>query len=155
MALSDAMTPAAREYEISLQFMGPDVGSFPSSAPVGSTAITTLKFNSLRFDGGEELRDFSAGQQLQALERIVKQASGLSGSINLTSNPTFMRLYQTYGPLVTVIVTWDDQTDPGNDTTLTVKGIMRLPSMSFLDNPGTVDFEIRPYGVTPLMTFPA
>ncbi|RYG35200.1 hypothetical protein EON81_13415 [bacterium] len=148
----DNTTPTAFEYVASFQYMGPDTGVFPVTAPAGSTAITSVKFNDLKFAGGVETRDFKAGQQLHALERIVSQASSVSGSLNLTSPSQFLALFGQYGPLVKIIITQNDPLDVGAEMTVTLCGLMKIPDMSFLSNPGTIDFEIRPYGVAPTFT---
>lgn len=149
---ADAMTPKASEILTSLKFYGAEVGQFPGST--ANTALSTLKFNELKFSGGEETADFKAGQNIMALERIVSQASSVSGQINLTSQSSFLAKYQDEGPLVELTVTIPDMVNEGDDVVLVVKGLMKLPDIDLLGNPGKIDFEIRPYGVAPLITFP-
>jgi hypothetical protein len=146
------MTPKASEYSVSLKFYGAELGVFPASTT--NVAISTIKFNSLRFVGGEETRDFKAGQQITALERIIGQSTSVSGQLNLTAVSSFLQKYQAEGPLVEITITQDDPGDAGSEMTVALKGLMKLPDIDFLSNPGTIDFEIRPYGQVPVVTFP-
>ncbi|UOF77597.1 hypothetical protein [Caudoviricetes sp.] len=146
------IAPKALEYTLTFKFAGADKGVFPAS-PSGTTF--TVKGNSISFVGGEETRDFSPGMELQALNRIVKQASGVRGEMVLTHPNAFLKYYQAEGPLVQVTITSENQTDASNDQSLVVKGILKLPDLTFLDNPGTISFEIESYGQTPVLTIPA
>lgn len=87
-----------------------------------------------------------------ALERKIKQSSSIKGQLHLTAPPQFIAKFQQYGPLCMMQITVDDPGDTGNELVLQFKGNMKIPSISFLDNPGTIDFEIRPYGVAPSFT---
>lgn len=147
------VAPSALEYTVSVVFHGDDTGVWTDTPPAGSTS-SDLKFNSLRAPGGEETRDFSSAMDLLMLERIVKQGSSLTGSMVLTHPSTFLKKYQLYGPLAKFTITSNNQTDLAQDQVLICKGILKLPDMSFLDNPGSIDFELRPYGQQPALTVP-
>ena len=146
------IAPKALEYTLTFKFAGADKGVFPAT-PAGTTF--TVKGNSIQFVGGEETRDFSPAMELQGLMRIVKQSSSLRGEMVLTHPNAFLKYYQAEGPLVQVTVTSENQTDAANDQSLVVKGLLKLPDMTFLDNPGTISFEIESYGQQPLLTVPA
>jgi hypothetical protein len=51
-----------------------------------------------------------------------------------------------------VTVTGNNQLDAGANITMVYKGIMALPDISFLDNPGTIDLQIMSYGEAPTIT---
>ncbi|MGV3616101.1 MAG: hypothetical protein ACO1SV_12265 [Fimbriimonas sp.] len=150
---ADAMTPKASEYGVSLKFYGPELGVFPASS--AETAISTLKFNSLQLVGNEQTADFKAGQQIMSLMRIIGQATEVRGELNLTAVSSFISKYQDEGPLVEITITQDDPGDSGNEMSVVFKGLMLLPDLDFLGNPGKIGFVIQPYGVVPLVTFPA
>lgn len=146
------IAPKSQEYTLTFQFAGADKGVFPASL---SGTSFTVKGNSIQFTGGEETKDFNPGMELQSLERIVRQSSGVSGEMVLTHPNAFLKYYQSEGPLVQVTISSDNQTDPSNDQTLVVKGLLKLPNLGFLDNPGTISFDIVSYGKTPVITIPA
>lgn len=150
---ADAMTPKASEYSTSLKFYGPEYGAVPASTV--NTALSNQKFNSLQFIGGEETVNFKAGQDIVALMRIVGQASEVRGQLNLKAVSAFIQKYQTEGPLVEITITQDDPGDTGQEMTVALKGVMTLPDLNFLGNPGTIDFVIQSYGQVPVVTFPA
>ncbi len=144
-------TPVAlksQEYTITFEFMGADAGAWPDPEP-GNDSVT-VKANSIRTNSGEELRDFSSAMDITELRRIIKSGFSLSGEMNLTAPNAFLAAYQSEGPLVEVKVTGDNLVDgAGANLTLTYKGIMPRPEFDFIANPGSISFEVQPYGFEP------
>jgi len=140
----------SHEFTVTIRFCGADVGKFPASIP--SNPDITFKSNSVRFGGGQQLAAFSTAQDLAELHRIIKNDPSLSISSNLAIPSALIAQYQTNGPLVQVTVTGNNQLDAGANITMVYKGIMALPDISFLDNPGTIDLQIMSYGEAPTIT---
>jgi hypothetical protein len=140
----------SHEFTVTIRFCGADVGKFPASIP--SNPDVTFKSNSVRFGGGQQLAAFSTAQDLAELHRIIKNDPSLSISSNLAIPSALITQYQTNGPLVQVTVTGNNQLDAGANITMVYKGIMALPDISFLDNPGTIDLQIMSYGEAPTIT---
>lgn len=92
--------------------------------------------------------------ELQELERIVKQASGVSIELLLNHPDSFLKYYQSEGPLVQITITSENQTDPSNDQSLVVKGLCKLPDMDIIANPGTISIDVVSYGKVPVLTIP-
>jgi len=149
MSIAPVVLKAA-EYTITMTFCGADVGVFPASIP--ANPAQTFKANECGFVSGEQFVDFSAGMDITELQRLVKSAPALRISGPLRVPNAIIAQYQTNGPLVQVVVTGDSLVDgAGANLTLTHKGIMARPDMNFLNNPGTVEFMINPYGVEPTL----
>lgn len=146
----DTVSNTALEYTASFKFFGADKGVFPAST---ANTATSQKLNSLQAIGGEESRDFKAGMDTHSLMRFVGQSSGVRGTLNLNNPSSFLKKFQTEGPLCEVTVTGTNQTDSTTQIYV-LKGKMKVPDFEFLGNPGTVDFEIEAYGNAPTITIP-
>lgn len=140
------INPKAAEITASFKFFGPDLGAFPGSS--SNTAITTRKFNRLKFEAGDETADFKAGQQMFSVERLVNSSPRLLGSMNLEHPDSFLKKFRVEGPLVEVTVTTMNLTLTGaaQEETYVFKGLMKGPEIDFLNNPGVVNFEVVSYG---------
>ena len=147
------ITPKMTEVAIALTFWGADTGTFPGSTSNTSltTAAGTLCLNSLKFNGNEELKDFKCSQELISKMRTVGSAATISGQLQFKVPSNFLKKYQAEGPLCRMVITGRDVGSSSDDFTLDFKGIMKLPDINFLDNPGTIDFEILSYGIAPLL----
>jgi hypothetical protein len=140
----------SHEYTVTIRFCGADVGKFPASIPANPDI--TFKSNSVRFGGNQQLSDFSGAQDPVALHRIIKDDPTITISANLAVPNSLIDAYQDNGSLAQVTVTGNNQLDAGANITLVFKGIMALPDISFLDNPGTIDLQFMSYGGVPTIT---
>jgi hypothetical protein len=145
------IAPKSLEATVTLKFFGPDHGVWPGTDP-GNTPIT-IKCESFRFAGGEQLTDFSSGQDFTALHRLIKADPSVTIECNFVHPNLLLSNWQEDGPLVLVTLTAQNSTVTGsNDFVLTHKGIMALPDISPLDNPGKVSLEIKAYGQAATLT---
>lgn len=140
------INPKASEITVSFKFFGPDLGAFPATS--ANQAITTRKLNRLKFEAGDEVADFKAGQQTTALNRLIGSSPRVFGSMNLDHPDTFLLKFKNEGPLVEMIITTYNLTLSGaaQQETFTFRGLMRGPEVDFLTNPGSVVFEVVSYG---------
>lgn len=140
------MNPKASEITASFRFYGLDEGAFPSSTSY--VAITTRKLNRLKFESGDETADFKAGQQIISLERLVGASPRVVGTMNLEHPDTFLKKFRDEGPLVELTVSTFNLTLTGEaqEERFVFRGLMKGPEIDFLQNPGTVHFEIVAYG---------
>lgn len=126
-----------------MQFFGPDDGEWPASAPGGSQTFT-MTCDDAGWDPNDEHQDFSAGQHLHRLMRLIKRGHELSLTAKLVAPNILLGGYTNYGPLVQCIITSENAT-AGADLVLTFKGNMKLPTVRW-GEPSIIDFQILPYG---------
>lgn len=142
---------SSHEYTFTFTFFGADQGAFPAST---ANTPLTQKLDSVSFDGGETLVDFSCKQDREELYRKIKSGATITGTIILKAPSDFMRKYDTEGPLVRIVGTGQNALNTGsNDQVWTFDMIMARPSVDdFIGNPGRISFECKEYGVAPALT---
>ena len=154
------ITPSAQSnISAVFTFYTGDTGAF-SLATVdagGAIAAADSCLNSLKVSGGNETADFSCGQDIVTLHRLVKEDWTLSGSMNLRHPMAFWKQHATAGPLVQCVVTITNPSAGSTSFVATYKGLMLKPDVDLVNTkgPGTVDFTIKAYGITPTFTWGA
>lgn len=143
------VTPTAQEYTCTMKFWGADKGVWPGST---SNTVFTVCCQSLGLNGGEETRDFKCAMDYNSKMRGVGQATSIRGTLNLDHPSRFLDKFITEGPLCEFTLSSNNQTDPTHDQSFVFQGRMKVPDMTFLDNPGTVSFEIEAYGAAASIT---
>lgn len=154
MAADATIVPKGQgEVTANFKFYGTDKGVFPSAQPASANTSgisgTDACSDDIDFEGGTQFSDFSCGQDIVALNRIVKKDWNISVSMKFKHPDVLYKEWLAYGPLVLLLVTVINNTGTATNWTGTFKGVMSDPGMKFLGSPGMMNFEIKSYGVAP------